>query len=164
MAGIPFVISNNRKIDFFNTNDRNILILRPQQNTMLLIDTIRVSAVMENFSDFNVCYRLEIGFSSNYGSDAIDISREISCKDFLNFDIANFSEIPVELYRSIGSLNTLCVINSSEHYFNGDEFIWQSHTDYDDIKITYDRIFFIKATSPSLNYGANIALTVEGEI
>jgi hypothetical protein len=162
MAGIPFSIVQSNKIAS-NFTTHNIIVIGPDTNNICMIDTIRFGAIIDSYDYMSSQVTFEIAFGTDYGPGNTNISSKVACKK--NW----FPEVPaIRAYSgnyTVGGKDTKEFVTS---YLNGsDEYIWFSHWDADDIKLTSGRVLLIKIAELHIvpeSFELFYTVTIEGSV
>lgn len=162
MAGIPFSIVNTRSVSTSFTS-QVLLSIGPVSNNILLIDMIRFGVVVDDLDYLQNSITFEIGFGTDYGPGNTDISSNVSRKNSLQVETP-----AVSAYYGTNAPGNKKIKELITLYANGsDEYIWFSHWDADDIKITDDRTMYVKIAESHLPAGAFelvYTISIEGEV
>lgn len=162
MAGIAFSIVQSRLITT-SIENYNLIVIGPDTNNILMIDTIRFGAIIDDYDYISNNISFEIGFGTDYGPGNTDVSSNVATKK------SWLVETPaVKAYHGVYSVGGKVKKEVTTHYLNGsDEYMWFSHWDADDIKLTDGKTLYIKVSelhTPASSYNIFYTVTIEGEI
>lgn len=163
MAGIPFSIVQSKEVTQETFGSYNLIAIGPDTNNILMIDTIRFGAVVNDNDFISNTVTFEIGFGTDYGPGNTDISSNVAPK------ISWLPEtIPVKAYCGTNAVGNQIAKEKTNHFLNGsDEYLWFSHWDADDIKLISGKILYIKVDTihiPASTYSIFYTVTIEGEV